>query len=493
MKQLSRFTLVPFFCVLPIAAQTPEAALNPAIVRIVNGISEERIAATLRKLESFGTRYDLSPQDLPERGIGAAKQWIFREFQSYSPRLRVSYQNFTVKKAPEKPAILHDIDLSNIVAFLPGTAEPDRYVVISAHYDSLNIARKPGPFTAQAREADYVKHGMDPEEARRMVEYFPIDRDLGQQDYEATAAEKTAPGVVDDGSGVAAVLELARVMSQFQFCKSVVFIAFAGEEIGLEGARAYAANAKQMGMNIEAVLNNDVIGSDESGNGRSANGVLRAFADGPEDSPSRTLERYFKQIAERYQPSMQVEMVFHRDRFSRGGDHTPLAAQGFAAIRLTTASENYANQHSATDTFEHASVSYASRVTRMNGAVLASLALAPSAPVTNYTIQTGEQKGNRLPMLSRGPSGYDAVLRWLKSPEADVAGYAIVIRSTTAPDWQREIWAGNVTSYNFPDLSIDDIVIGVKAVDKDGNQSLVSVYQEPFSQRLAAPASPTAK
>jgi hypothetical protein len=267
-----------------------------------------------------------------------------------------------------------------------------------------------------------------------------------------------------------------------------VFITFAAEELGLEGARAYAAYAKQRGMNIEAILNNDIIGSDISGNGRTANGFLRAFADSPEDSPSRTLERYFKQIAERYVPSMQVEMVFHRDRFSRGGDHTPFAVQGFAAIRLTTPIEYYANQHSATDTFEHTSVPYAARVTRMNGAVLASLASAPSAPVTNYTIETGEQKGSRRPMLSRGEGGYDAVLRWLKSPEPDVAGYAIVIRSTTAPDWEREIWAGNVTKYSLPDLSIDDIVIGVKAVDKDGNQSLVSVYQEPFNPRQMAPA-----
>jgi hypothetical protein len=123
----------------------------------------------------------------------------------------------------------------------------------------------------------------------------------------------------------------------------------------------------------------------------------------------------------------------------------------------------------------------------MNGSVLASLALAPTAPVTNYTIMTGEQKGRRRPRLSRGESGYDAVLRWLKGPEPDVAGYSIVIRSTTAPDWEREIWVGNVTKYTIPDLSIDDIVIGVKAVDKDGNQRLVSVYQEPFDPRQMAP------
>jgi hypothetical protein len=471
---------------LPAAAQAPETALNPTIVEIVNSVSDERIAATLHKLESFGTRYDFSSQNDPEHGIGAAKKWIFDQFQSYSPRLQVSYHNFTLTKSAVNRRIVRDVDLSNVVAVLPGTTDPDRYVLITAHYDSLNIVRKP-KFTDEERAADLVKHGMDAEEAKRVVEYFPSDNPQGEPDDEATAAEKIAPGVTDDGSGTAAVLELARVMSRYRFDKSVVFVAFAAEEVGLEGARAYAAYAKEKGMDIEAVLNNDIIGSDVSGNGRTANGVLRVFADSPEDSPSRTLERYFKLIAQRYVPSMQVEMVFHRDRFSRGGDHTQFAVQGFAAIRVTSSSENYANQHSPTDTFEHTSVPYAARVTRINGAVLASLALAPTAPVTNYTIVTGEQKGTRRPMLSRGESGYDAVLRWLKSPEPDVAGYAIVIRSTTAPDWEREIWVGNINKYTIPDLSIDDIVIGVKAVDKDGNQSLVSVYQEPFNPRQMAP------
>lgn len=481
-----------FLLAVQAAAQAPGTAMNPAIAGIVNSVSEQRIAATLHKLESFGTRYDFSSQDDPEHGIGAAKKWIFDQFQSYSPRLQVSYHNFTLKKTAVNRRIVRDVDLSNVVAVLPGTIDPNRYVVITAHYDSLNIVRK-AKFTDEERAADFVKHGMDPEEAKRIVEYFPSDNPRGEPDYEATAAEKIAPGVTDDGSGTAAVLELARVMSQYRFDKSIVFVAFAAEELGLEGARAYAAYAKEKGMNIEAVLNNDIIGSDLSGNGRTANGVLRVFADSPEDSPARTLERYFKLVAERYVPSMHVEMVFHRDRFDRGGDHTPFTVQGFAAIRLTSPSENYANQHSATDTFEHTSVPYAARVTRMNGAVLASLALAPTSPVTNYTIMTGEQKGTRRPMLSRGETGYDAVLRWLESPEPDVAGYAIVIRSTTAPDWEREIWVGHVTKYTISDLSVDDIVIGVKAVDKDGNQSLVSVYQEPFNPRQMAPAASTSK
>jgi len=275
-------------------------------------------------------------------------------------------------------------------------------------------------------------------------------------------------------------------MSQHQYAKTIIFIAFAGEEVGLDG-KAYAAMAKQKKMQIEAVLNNDIIGSDVSGNGRTANGVLRVFAAGPEDSPARTLQRYAKQFAERYVPSMQVEMVFRGDRFQRGGDRTSFITQGYAAVRFTTPTENFANQHTATDTFDHTSAPYTTRVARMNAAVLASLALAPPPPATNVEIMSGERKGDRVPMLTRGKSGYDAVMRWVEDKWPNLAGYSIVMRATTAPDWEREIWVGNVTSYTMPDLSIDDIVFGVSAVDKDGNQSLVAPYLEPVNQRLTTP------
>jgi hypothetical protein len=307
-------------------------------------------------------------------------------------------------------------------------------------------------------------------------------------DFEATAAQTVAPGVTDDGSGTAAVMELARVMSAYQFDKTVVFVAFAAEEVGLSGSQVYAAQAKQDGMQIEAVLNNDIIGSDVSGNGRSASNVLRVFSAGPDDSAPRELARYTKLIAERYVPSMQVQMVFRGDRFLRGGDHTPFVNQGFAAVRLTSASENYDNQHSTTDTFANTSVSYAARVVRMNGAVLASLALAPAAPVLNWTWSTGPNKGGHVPLLTRGKSGYDAVLHWLPNSEADLAGYAVMMRLTTSSVWEREMWVGNITSFTLPDVSIDDVVIGVKAVDRDGNQSVVSCYAEPVLPSMLTPA-----
>jgi hypothetical protein len=283
-------------------------------------------------------------------------------------------------------------------------------------------------------------------------------------------------------------MELARVMSAYRFDKTIVFIAFAGEEVGLTGSQVYAAQAKKDGMQIEAVLNNDIIGSDVSGNGRSATNVLRVFSASPDDSEARELARYTKLIAERYVPSMQVQMVFRGDRFLRGGDHTPFVNQGFAAVRLTSASENYDNQHTTTDTFANTSVPYATRAARMNAAVLASLALAPAPPLLNWTWASGPDKGGHQPMLTRGESGYDAVLHWFPNSEPDLAGYAVMVRSTTSPVWEREIWVGNVTSYTMPDVSIDDLVIGVKAVDRDGNQSVVSCYREPVLPGSLTPA-----
>lgn len=481
---------LPLFCaavlgVSPVAAQAPDTRINPDIRQIVDAISQDRMAATLRKLESFGSRNVHSAQDDPARGIGAAKRWIHDELQSYSPRLKVEYQDFTVKKGAEQGRVVRDVDLSNVVAILPGTTQPDRYILVTAHYDSINLVRK--PYTGEEQlVADAVRRGVDAAEERMYLQDVPPGDESGPLDTEATAVAAVAPGVTDDGSGTAVVMELARVMSGHRFDKTLVFIAFAGEEVGLTGSQAWAAMANQKGLQIEAVLNNDIVGSTVSGNGRSATSVLRVFS-GADESPTRELGRYVKRVGERYVPSMQLEMVFRGDRFLRGGDHRPFAERGFAAVRLTTASENYANQHSPTDTFANTSVPYATRVAMINGAVAASLALAPAPPVLNWTWQSGPRKGGHVPMLTRGKSGYDAVLHWLPNAESDLAGYNVLMRSTTSPDWDRMVWVGNVATWTMPDVSIDDVVIGLQAVDKDGNASLVSPYLEPTGNPLTPP------
>jgi len=169
-------------------------------------------------------------------------------------------------------------------------------------------------------------------------------------------------------------------------------------------------------------------------------------------------------------PSMQVELVYRQDRFGRGGDHTPFEKQGFAAVRISEVAENYSHQHNGTDTLANMSPAYCARVARINAAVAASLALAPKAPVLTTEATTGPYQGQRIATLTRGKSGYDALLKWtLPKPAEDLAGYAIVVRKTTAPDWEKEIFVGNVQEYVMENVSIDDVVLGVKAIDKEGN------------------------
>ena len=433
----------------PASAQAPGKSLNPAVKKIVEAVSRERIAATLRKLESFETRNTLSDIDSPDRGAGAARRWIHEQFESYSPRLQVSYDTYHVKK---KGRLFRDVDIVNIVAVLPGTVHPERQFLVAGHYDSLNLIRKP-------LEADAA------------------DSDLGDIDAEKSAAQPNAPGVTDDGSGTAAVLELARVMSQFEFENTIVFVAFDAEEQGLIGSTLYANRAKRDKQVIEGVLNNDIIGSDVAGNGSASNRTVRVFSEEPSDSASRELARYIKEVGERYLPSMKVDLIFRQDRFARGGDHSSFNAEGFPAVRFTTPSENYATQHTSTDTFANTSPAYAALVAKINAAALATLALAPRAPDTTREVKTGTYKGRIVPNIGRGKSQYDARLRWTdEKPDPDLAGYSVMIRATTAPYWEKEIFVGKVKEYLMENVSIDELTFGVKAIDKDGNESLVTPY-----------------
>jgi hypothetical protein len=275
---------------------------------------------------------------------------------------------------------------------------------------------------------------------------------------------------------VACVLELARILSQFEFEKTLVFVAFAGEEEGLLGSTLYAAKTKADRQHIEAVLNNDIIGTAMAGDGARENSEVRVFSDDPPDSPSRTLGRYVRDIGQRYVPSMTVDSIFRADRFGRSGDHTPFALEGFAAVRFTSPSEDFSHQHTATDTLEHTSVPYIAKVTKINMAVAASLAWAPKAPATSEEIVQDGKKRTKL-FITRGKSLYDADLEWKQEPaEPDLAGFVVVRRPTTSPFWEQETFVRSGTHLLLPNVSIDQYVFGVKAVDKEGNESLVAPY-----------------
>lgn len=436
-----------------------EKALNPKIVQILDEISEARIQATIERLQAFGTRNTLSNADDPEHGVGAARQWIFREFQSYSPRLQVRFDKYRVKKQGQR--IFKDVDLWNVLAVLPGTKMPETQIFVSAHYDSLNMGNRPAN-AAPGRPAQ-----------------------LTPEDFEKNAS-LPAPGACDDASGTAAVMELARVMSRYEFDKTLVFVSFAGEEQGLVGSTLEAARAKKEGAVIEAVLNNDIIGTDRSGSGRIGNGSVNIYSDEAIDSLNQQLSRYAKEIGERYLPAFQVNTIFAQDRLGRGGDHTPFQLEGFAAVRISTPNEIYANQHRDTDLLENMSVPYTARVARFNAAVAASLALAPKPPVVMRTPPAPASAAPNAagaprrptPMISRG-SGYDAVLEWKPAgAEDDIQGYVVVMRSTSAPYWEKEIYAGKVTKFTLKYVSIDDVKFGVKAIGA-GGESMVAAYVFP--------------
>lgn len=406
-----------------------EAGLDPRISRLLWEVSADRLAATVDKLASFHTRHTLSSTDHPQRGSGAARRWIFEQFRSFSPRLRVSFDSHLV---PAGGRIPRETEVVNVMAVLPGRSE--RRVYVSGHYDTVVL--RPAPEDSAA----------------------------------ARTFDNFAPGANDDGSGTALTLELARVLAQsgLEFEATLVFIAFAGEEQGLIGARAHAQEARAKGVRIDAVFNNDIVGNSIGGDGSMDGSSVRVFSEGPEDSSSRQLARFLRRYAARYVPGHKVRLVAREDRFGRGGDHTAFNQNGYTAVRITESKENYDRQHTVRDTPDGVDPRYLAQNARVNLAAVATLALAPPQPVV---------AGDRGPMLDRGESRYDARLRWEPSPGA--VGYRIFWRDAWSPEWEHELWVGNVTEYVLPGVSVDDHVFGVAAVGPGGHESLVSAYVRP--------------
>jgi hypothetical protein len=236
----------------------------------------------------------------------------------------------------------------------------------------------------------------------------------------------------------------------------------AGEEQGLVGSGAHAEKMKAEKVPVQALFNNDIVGNSTGGNGIVDGGTVKVYAEGPEDSPSRALAQFTRRWASRYVPSHTLRLMARRDRFSRGGDHSAFNDAGFAAIGFRESKENYAMQHNAHDTIDGVSFPYLAQNARVNAAAMATLALAPPPPAV------------RPNQISRQPSGYDARMRWEASPGA--AGYRIFWRTAWAPDWEHELYVGNVTEFTLPNMNIDDHVFGVAAVGPGGHESSISAY-----------------
>ncbi|MBA3633696.1 MAG: M20/M25/M40 family metallo-hydrolase [Acidobacteria bacterium] len=439
---------VSLILILPVvsafAQKSKGEKLNPEISSMLKEISAKNIETTIRKLVSFGTRNTLSEQNNPTRGIGAARDYLFAEFQKISQNcggcLQVEKQTFLQPKATRIP---EPTNLTNVVATLRGTSDPTRVYIVSGHYDSMCSS--------------------------------PTD------------AKCDAPGANDDASGVAAVLEMARVMSKRKFDATIVFMAVAGEEQGLLGATYFAKQAVENKMNIEAMFTNDIIGGVLSYKNAADRNSVRVFAEGvpsneteaegntrrsvggENDSPSRQLARFVKETADRYLKNFTVQIIYRRDRYLRGGDHIPFLERGFSAVRFTEPHEDYTHQHQNVrtenniqygDLPEFVDFGYVANVTRVNAASLAALALAPAKP-KNVSIVTARLTN-------------DTDLKWDANIEADLAGYEVVWRDTTSPVWTNSVFVGNVTTYTAKEMSKDNYFFGIRAVDKAGNKSPVS-------------------
>ena len=439
---------------MPASANNLEQKPDPAITAAVKTIKAAAIEADIEKLVSFGTRSTLSAQDPDSiaagHGIGAAREWLKSRFEADSQAcggcIEVKTDEFTQEPGPRVP---QPASLTNVYAVLKGTDSnwTQRIVLVTGHYDS--------------RRTDVLDAAGD------------------------------APGANDDASGTAVSLEsahaLAAASGKLKLRATLIFLAVPGEEQGLFGAKHFAQMAKQAGWNIEAVLNNDIVGGDRSP-GQEAR-LVRVFSEGlpsaadekaikliravggENDSRSRELARYVVEIGASYSPGVKPLMEFRPDRYLRGGDHTAFNEQGYAAVRFSEYRENFNHQHQNLrteggieygDTLKFVNFDYVAKVARLNATTLAALAAAP-APPTEVKLVTSGLDNN-------------STLKWQASEGA--SGYEVLWRVTTAPTWEHvEKASGTTTTL---EVSKDNVIFAVRAVDAAGHKSLPA---EPVPER----------
>jgi hypothetical protein len=422
-------------------------AADHSISAALRQVSAERIRANIEKLASFGTRSTISAQDpaaiAAGRGIGAAREWIKSEFERYAKDcggcLEVKTDAFTEPAADRIP---QPTDLTNVYAVLKGTDAENakRIVLVTGHYDSRN--------------SDILDTKGD------------------------------APGANDDASGAAVSLECARVLSKMKFPATIIFLTVAGEEQGLNGSQHFAKMSKSQGWNLEAVLNNDIVGGDKSA--EQDRSVVRVFSEGvpaaatdqdvrriralggENDSASRQLARYIADVDRAYKNEVGVApvLVFRLDRYLRGGDHSAFNQQGFAAVRFTEFREDFHHQHQNVrtengieygDLAKFVDFDYVAHVARLNAATLASLASAP-APPANVHLLTKDLEN-------------DSTLTWDASPGGPAAEYEVLWRATSSPEWEHAQKVGSVKRITLK-LSKDNVIFAVRAVDAAGHRSL---------------------
>jgi len=416
------------------------AAPEQDLPAIAAEVSPAELQGTLARLVGFGTRHTLSDTRSETRGIGAARRWVQSRFAAIGRACGGCLEVVTPSQTVTGPRIPQPTEVMDIVAIQRGSRDPQRVIVITGHLDS--------------RVTDILD------------------------------ATSDAPGANDDASGVAAVMEAARVLSRLRFDATLVYGVLSGEEQGLYGGKVLADYAKAQGWQVEADLNNDIVGNSHGGDGVHDNSTVRVFSEGTKatetpaqagkrrynggevDSPSRNLARLMAMLAERHLTNLRVEMVYRTDRYGRGGDQVEFLNAGFPAVRVTEAHEDYSRQHQDLrtengirygDTIDGVDFPYLAQVTRLNLVTLATLARAP-APPQGVSIE--------------GAVTPDTTVSWRAQP--GVAGYRVWWRSTTAPQWQhsRRVPA-DATRLVLKNIVIDDGFFGVSAISAEGYESPV--------------------
>jgi hypothetical protein len=421
---------------------------DPELRDLLRQIDPERIKATILRLVQFGTRHTASSQTDPVRGIGAATNWVFEQMQAAAApsggRMTVQQQTFVQPVSSEIPV---PTTITNVIATLKGTASPERFYVITGHLDS--------------RVTDVLNFTSD------------------------------APGADDDASGVAVVLELARLFATHQFPGTVVLATVAGEEQGLYGSAHMAAQMKAAGNDVQGMFSNDIVGASQAFDGTRPDPFsVRLFVEGvptdvtaaeisilqatggENDGVTHQLARFVTSVAPASVTGMNIRVIWRRDRYLRGSDHLSFQAEGWPAARITEPRENFNHEHRDVevidgvdfgDRLEFVDFRYTARVAKVNAAALWALATNPATP-KNVQIHVAP------------PVGFaginDTVLTWDANPETDLSGYEVVTRETSAADWTQAIHVGNVTSVTL-DIAKDNLQFGVRAVDTAGHRSPV--------------------
>ncbi len=457
MRSIAIGALLAAFPVAAVA-QTPASVDQPAVHGLVSQVRTDRLRADIEALVGFGTRHTLSDTVSETRGVGAARRWVAREFEAISREcggcIAVETPSAVITAPPRIP---NPTEVVSVAAVQRGQTDPDRVILISAHLDS--------------RVSDVMN------------------------------ATDDAPGANDDASGVAALIEAARVLSKEQFAATLVYAALTGEEQSLHGATIVANWAREQGWDV-INLNNDMVSNVQGQDGNIETTRIRVFAEGTRtvetpqeanqrrynggevDSPSRNLARYIDTIADRYLTDFDVEMIYRTDRYGRGGDQTGFLRAGYPAVRIVEGNENYDRQHQDLrtedgrvygDTIEGVNFAYLTQATRLNVATMASLARAP-APPTGVTIAGAVQP--------------DTTLSWEAVPGA--TAYRVWWRPTTAAQWSNFRNAGNVTTFTLRGVVIDDYFFGVSAISADGYESPVVFPGAAGSFVAPAPPPPVA-